>query len=115
MRLCGFGGDRNGIFWSHDLRQWCNNLHVRLWEVTGSAINTTLVPVFVNLINQMNDIVFLQCNGKENINISNERKRNSTIYLLLSNCNKFKQTHLHIPSQPTSRLSEGKSYVVYLI
>lgn len=62
--LCGFGGDLQSVG-AHDLRQWCNDLHVRLWEVTGSAINTALVPVLVNLINQMNDIVFLRKTEKK--------------------------------------------------
>lgn len=32
------------------LWQWCNDLNVRLWEISGSSIDTALIPVFINTI-----------------------------------------------------------------
>lgn len=34
-------------------------MNVRLWKVTGSSVNTALIPIFINLVQQLNDIVFL--------------------------------------------------------
>lgn len=44
---------------NQNLRQRRDYLDVRLWEVSGSTINTALEPVFVNFVQQRNNIVFL--------------------------------------------------------